>query len=654
MGASRPEGTLVSGSAGTVNLILGLCSQRPVGCSDSDHECSYQRSYKPLAQLAYRFPDSRWMFHLGGELLEWIDRRHPELIMLLREMVKRRQMEPLGGGFYAPVLPVIPALDRVGQIEKLTTELRVRFGTRPRGVWLADCVWEPSLAHSLVGAGMEFTFLDSRQFRATGVAGGQLHRAHLTEDEGRVLSVMPIHHRLGELMESVSPEQAVASLCRAGDLEGNRVAVALDEPEDLGDLRWLERFLELVSADTRIVPTTPRAYLRRHGTDGFVYLDCGMDVRRSSSSRTDAVSGSDHGVFRRNVSRLPDCRLLYAKMVHSYLLVNQVRGDRERRRAARNDLWRGQCGHAYWSRPDGGIHTRRTRDAVYEALLQAEVQARDQTSFLPSVMRTDYDMDGHPELLYHGRQYNAYVHTAGGILFELDYLPGSVNYMNTFTRTEGTRTEGPGPDRADPYLKRGFVDHVLASAPTVADYTSGFRSAPGPVGERYVVQSVDDDRLTLLRRGVSIPATAPGVAADGPVPSTLHKSYRFRARSMEVRYDIAADRDIDAWLGVEINLAVAAGSTARAVGPRGAQRVLRQPVSFGPTTLVEIDDPGGGARLTIRTGEAQAGIYAPVHVGGEYQYCGLVIAWRLRSGAGVRWTRRASIAFSRLRAGRGS
>ena len=165
---------------------------------------------------------------------------------------------------------------------------------------------------------------------------------------------------------------------------------------------------------------------------------------------------------------------------------------------------------------------------------------------------------------------------------------------------------------------------------------------------------MDDDRLTLLRRGVAIPASAPGVGTDGSVPSTLHKSYRFRARSMEVRYDLAADRDIDAWLAVEINLAVAAGSAARAVGPRGAQRTLRQPVSFGPTTLVEIDDPGGGARLTIRTGEAQAGIYAPVHVGGEYQYCGLVIAWRLRSGAGVRWTRRASIAFSRLRAGRGS
>ncbi len=638
----------MNGASGTVNLILGACSQRPVGCSDEDLESCYQGHYKPLAQLAYRFPRCSWMLHLGGELLEWIDRCHPELIMLLREMVKRRQMEPLGGGFFAPILSIIPALDRVGQIEKLTTELRVRFGTRPRGAWLADCVWEPSLPHSLVGSGMEYAFLDSLQFEAAGVTGDQIHRAHLTEDEGRVLSMIPIHHRLSELMETASPEQAVASLCCAGDVEGNRVVVALDEPERLGDHRWLERFLDLVSADTRIVPTTPRTYLRRHGTGGLVHLDCGMHLGKSSPPRRGMAWEGDRGVFRRHLSCLPDSRLLYAKMVHANLLVNQVRGDRERRRAARNDLWRGQCGHAYWNRPDGGIRTRRTRDAVYESLLQAETQARDQTSFLPSIIRTDYDMDGHPELLYHGRLYNAYVHTAGGMLFELDYLPGSVNYMNTLTRGDDA-----GPEDADRYLKRGFLDHFLASAPTVADYSGGFGSAPGSVGARYAVQSVEDDRLTLLRRGVAIPvAPIPGVEPAGSIPATLHKSYRFRARSLEVRYDLAAESDVDAWLGVEINLAVAADSTARAVGPRGSQRVLRQPVSFGPTTLVEIDDPGAAARLTIRTGDAQAGIHAPVHVDGEYQYRGLVIVWRLRSVAGARWTRRASIAFSRLRADR--
>ena len=638
---------------GSVSLILGACSQRPIGCSDADLESCYQRYYKPLAQLAYRFPDCAWMLHLGGELLEWIDRRHPELIMLLREMIKRRQLEPLGGGFYAPVLPIIPRLDRVGQIEKLTTELRIRFGTRPRGVWLADCVWEPSLPHSLAGSGMEYAFLDRAQFAAAGVTGDELCSAHLTEDEGRVLAVIPIRFRLSELMATATPEDAVDAVNCGCSATGNRVVVAVDEPERLGDHRWLERFLGLVSADARIDPTTPRAYLRRHGTRGFVYLDCGMSAGSAACRGEGAPAGAGTGgraagsaaggVFRRHLSCSADSRLLYAKMVHANLLVNQVRGDRERRRAAREDLWRGQCGHAYWNRPDGGIGTRRTRDAAYASLLQAEVRSRDASSFLPSILRADYDMDGTAELLYHGRLYNAYVHTAGGMLFELDYLPGSVNFMNTLTRGDEM-----GPEPADPYLRRGFLDHFLVAAPTVDGHARGFGCSLGSVAEPYVVQALDGDRLTLLRSGVCIPAT--GAAA--PIPAELHKSYRFRARSLEVRYDLMAAGDVDAWFAVETNLAVGADSTWQATGPRSSRRLTRRATSFGPTTLVEVDDPGARARLTIRTGDAQAGVYAPVQVAGEYQYCGLVIAWRLRAAAGQRWTRRASIAFSRMHAPR--
>lgn len=632
---------------GSVNLILGACSQLPVGCSDIDLESWYQRYYKPLAQLAYRFADCAWMLHLGGELLEWIDRQHPELIMLLREMVKRRQLEILGGGFYAPVLPIIPALDRVGQIEKLTTGLRVRFGTRPRGVWLSDCVWEPSLPHTLAGSGMEYTFLDRAQFAAAGVSGDQLCSAHLTEDEGRVIAVIPICFRLSVLMETATPEDAVDTVVSGCTTTGDRVVVAADEPERLGDHCWMERFLHLVSTDERIGSITPRAYLRRHGTHGFVYLGCGMSAGRAAYSNEgtpavgdtgarEADSAAD-GVFRRYLSCSADSRFLYAKMVHANLLVNQVRGDRERRRAAREDLWRGQCGHAYWPRTDGGIGTRRTRDAAYASLLQAEFQSRDETSFLPSIMRTDYDMDGVAELLYHGRLYNAYVHTTGGMLFELDYLPGSVNFMNTLTRGDG---QGLGP--ADPYLRRGFLDHFLAAAPTVEDYSRGFGCSPGLVAEPYVVQSLDGDSLTLLS-DVAIPADGDAV----PIAAELSKSYRFRARSLEVRYDLVATGDVDAWLVVETNLAVGADSIWQVTGPRSSRRLTRRATSFGPNTLVEIDDPGASARLTIRTGDAQAGVYSPVHAAGEYQYCALVIAWRLRAAAGQRWTRRVSIAFSR-------
>ncbi len=638
---------MISSETGTVNLILVACSQLPIGCSDTEMELNYQNYYKPLAQLADRFPQSAWTIHLGGELLEWVSENHPELTMLLREMVERRQLEPLGGGYYAPVLPIIPALDRVGQIEKLTTALRVRFGTRPRGVWLSDCVWEPSLPHTLARSGMEYTFLDRSQFVTAGVRGDALYRAHLTEDEGRVLTVIPIHFRISQLMESSTPEDALKALVSTCSSAGERVVVVVDEPEQIRDYRWLEGFLRLVDDDHHILPTTPRSYLRRHGTQGFVYLDCGMAVgcqsvlaegapKHSNTSVQDASVKS--GVFRRQLSSCADSRLLYAKMFHSNLLVNQVRGDREKRRAAREDLWRGQCGHAYWNRPGGGISSRRTRDAAYASLLRAEVQARDGTSFMPSIIRADHDMDGVSELLYHSRIYNAYVHTVGGMLFELDYLPCSVNFMNTLTPNV-SRVQGS----TGKYLRRGFLDHFLPTVPTVSGYISGFESETNLVTDPYVVTAFEDDRLTLLRSGLLIPKEGSTVVSS----ADLRKSYRFRARSMEVRYDVVAESDVDAWLAVETNIAVSSSSSWKVTGPRSSRQLKGRSTSLGPISLVEIDDPVAAARVAIRAGDAQAGVYVPVDVASEFQYFGLVIAWRLRAIAGERWTRRLSISLSR-------
>ncbi len=57
----------------------------------------------------------------------------------------RGQVEIVGGGWYEPVLAALPERDRVGQLVRMADELERRFGTRPRGAWLAERVWEPDL-----------------------------------------------------------------------------------------------------------------------------------------------------------------------------------------------------------------------------------------------------------------------------------------------------------------------------------------------------------------------------------------------------------------------------------------------------------------------------------------------------------------------------
>jgi predicted glycosyl hydrolase (DUF1957 family) len=63
-------------------------------------------------------------------------------------------VEILGGGFYEPMMPLIPLQDKIGQIELLTTYLRKQFGKRPQGCWLPALAWEQNMVSFLSACGM--------------------------------------------------------------------------------------------------------------------------------------------------------------------------------------------------------------------------------------------------------------------------------------------------------------------------------------------------------------------------------------------------------------------------------------------------------------------------------------------------------------------
>ena len=143
------------------------------------------------------------------------------------------------------------------------------------------------------------------------------------------------------------------------------------------------------------------------------------------------------GHFRDFFSRYPESWLMYAKMMNTHVLVNQVRGDKYKKKAAQNELWKGQSHHAYWNSATGGIYENELRKAVYRSLIEAEKITRATEIFAPSILSVDYDMDNRTEFLYQGSELNAYIHTLGGALFELDFLPASWNYLDTMVERDG-------------------------------------------------------------------------------------------------------------------------------------------------------------------------------------------------------------------------
>ena len=361
----------------TVKLILGTHNHIPIGMDQESVEKAYQTRFKPLLAVLYSYPEFPLALHYSGVLMEWLEEYHPEFLMLLEEMVKRGQVEMLGGGYFDPILPLIPTNDKLGQLEKMTTWLRARFETRPRGCWLAENVWEPSLASVLRVSGMDYTFLDDGQFRMAGASDSRLTQPQIAEDQGKIISIFPVSSRLRALAREADPAAAIAYLRTMAEQDGFPAAVLLGEGSrespGLSRSDWLETFIRLVGESSDwLRPTTPGQYLKDHPPSGRLYIpsSSSMDMTewalspalregyrealRRSVEDGDLGQFPVGGHFRQFLARYPEAWLMYAKMTYTHVLVNQVRGDRYKKKAAQNELWKGQCHHAYWQGARGG------------------------------------------------------------------------------------------------------------------------------------------------------------------------------------------------------------------------------------------------------------------------------------------------------------
>jgi 4-alpha-glucanotransferase len=654
-----------------LSVILGTHSHLPLGQPEAATETVYQKALRPFLSTLYAFPEVPVALHYSGLLLEWLEERHPELVMLIAEMVGRRQVEIVGGGYYDPILPMIPANDRLGQLEKMTTHLRVRFGTRPRGCWLAEQVWDPSLASTLRTGGMEYTFLDETQFCLAGADGQGLLRACVAEDQGKHVAVIPVQTRLLARAAAMRPPELVAELAAIAAACGPATVVAL-----LGDGSrtgtpfasngWLEELLGLFQQNADwLEPVTPSTHLRDSPPSSRLYFpNCASeavtewsldpDRRRAWREARDAAAGAalplpPGGYFRQFLVRYPESGLMYAKMMHTHVLVNQLRGDRYRKRAAQNELWKGQSHHAYWFGGSGGLHANRQRKAVYRSLIEAEKIIRATEIFAPSIIGVDFDADNGTEYLYQGSELNAYLHARGGALFELDFLPAAWNYLDTLVSREHDRRD------AELLPRHAFIDHFLDEVTGLAEFAAG--AGGSAVFGRTVWQTVELNRAlpeVLLR------VAGPVRAGGREVQVGIEKRFVFRPRSIDVYYRVTAgDAGLRTRLGVEINVSLASRSPGDGrlflIGEDSSTEIGTDAREIDRATGLLVRDVPNGVSITLSSAAPFRCWSSPVEIAPsaqavgepEYQCHCLVPLWDLELGPKGAWENHLSIGFEK-------
>ncbi len=197
--------------------------------------------------------------------------------------MERGQIELVGGGYYEPILPMIPDADKIAQLRKLADYLRQHFGRAPRGAWVAERVWEPTLPRPLAKAGVEYVVLDDTHFLAAGLQPWQLHGSFVTEEDG--LPVAPgsqlespsLHHPLsgtggnacgfcGKGSTSMTPSSPWAMTARSS---ASGPALTITFTRTAG---WSGFLKALESCQDWLETTTVADYLSSHPAVGRIYL----------------------------------------------------------------------------------------------------------------------------------------------------------------------------------------------------------------------------------------------------------------------------------------------------------------------------------------------------------------------------------------------
>ena len=618
-----------------LKLILGSHAHVPSGAGESEFEYVYENIMRPFVSNLYRYSNIQAVLHYSGVLLYWVERTHPEFFMLIEDMAARKQAELLGGGFYEPILPLIPLQDRIGQIELLTTYLRKHFGKRPQGCWIPGMAWEQHLAAALAASDMTYTFISQDQFIQAGLSPDDLYSPCISEDQGKLVTVFPVSLSAAAALAEKSSSQVFIDL-KSGMEDDDaplteRIIAVFPEKisssaQEAPDTAW-NRFFEELSLSKDIVETElPAKILRSRKT-----------YKKASFPNSSAIENNYSP--RRFLIDTCGANGIYSKMIFTNVLISQLKGDKSRKQSAREELWKAQ--DSFLFTPGDGLKRHELRKAAYSSLLRAEQLSRERGRFISSLIQHDFDLDGVKEYIFQDAKINCYIQLKGAGIFELDYLPKDWNYLDC-----GTAASFASGARDGCVRRAAFADALVPFNAGVEDLENGF-----PSGSRLCFNE-QFEAASQDRKGKScfkLPADAGGAGIPfGGIE--INKCYLLKRDALAVTYSLknTGKEQENFRFVTEIDFSFAGNGeefvrfyTVESGGKDiPAQRILAD------TETLKILDVKNEVQLLLGSSSAFSGCLVPAFDGGFYQANRILACFAVSLKAGETWADEFTLKFS--------
>ncbi|MCF7825821.1 MAG: DUF1926 domain-containing protein [Candidatus Marinimicrobia bacterium] len=588
-----------------VQFIFGIHNHQPVGNFDHVFHDACDRSYLPFLQVLEKFRDISMAFHFSGSLIEWLEGHRQDVLELFKKLVDRGNIEVLGGGFYEPILAMIPEADQIGQIQKMNDWSKQRLNYDIKGNWLTERVWEPHLAQSLNKAGIEYMVVDDYHFLTTGADPENLNGYYYTEQEGKILSVFPISQKMRYAMPFEDPQVAIDILKSYASEDGESLVVMADDGEKFGiwpgtwdtvyKHKWLERFFTLLSENSEWLSTTTfKQYHANHIPRDLVYIPTSSYFEMSQWTLPTALGRQmDHfihelenqgkadenrpfikgGMWRNFFTKYPESNWMQKRVQFLSLNFEQLDSKGGVPQALRDDLYRAQCNCAYWHGVFGGLYLPHLRHAIFEHLLKAEEKFLSLGGSFPGLV--DLDSDGVKEYRLRSDNIQLFISADKGHIREIDWLPAYFNVTNYLQRyaehyhdklasasndpnASGsihdivlTKEEGLQDKLfVDTYRRHGLIDHVFNPGQSQDDYYRGLLEEDFSIQSSHVQQSEAGVLITTL-------------GTVGPSQIKIEKKLELHHNEVSINITIqnVGPAALDHLYGVELNFGLLGGSS---------------------------------------------------------------------------------------------
>ncbi len=569
-----------------ITFLLAVHNHQPVGNFPHVFRRAFTECYRPFLDELSLHPAIKFTLHFSGPLWEYMKAKEKKCWDTVRRLVERGQVELLGGGFYEPIMSIIPEADRQSQLRLMSGFLEEHFGTRPRGIWLTERVWEPGLPGTLARAGVEYTILDEEHFHYAGLK--DLSKPYITEDEGLPLILFPVNKKLRYFI----PFRPVEDVRTAFEeiAAGGGLAILGDDGEKFGmwpgtrkwvyDDGWLGGFLDFIEREG-VRMQTYSEYLDSRPALGRGYLPPASyeemtewvlepdDFARYNEVKEKLPAGARRflrgGFFREFFLKYPESNHLHKRML---LVSGAVR--REPGRAAPVELFKAQGNDPFWHGVFGGLYLPHLREAAYHNLLEAEKR-------LPLALgweARDYDNDGRDELIFRGGALNLFLKPSfGGSLVELDDRGLSRNLSDVLSRREETyHRQKPAGDeggksihelerklpaeaaallRYDWHPRYSLLDHFLADGTTAESFQK--------IDYKEIGDFVNQEYEFRLEEGAAVLSRSGHLWGDGePTPVRVTRRVVPRKGNVLFRYELEnlGEKETAVFFGVEWNFYV--------------------------------------------------------------------------------------------------